>query len=118
VDSNAVVEAPRAEDLLPLLLEVFKARVSSVADSNIPKAPSIGMKSSNDAVHPKSTNWILEQTVLCDAAEPGFVFPHEPIPVNHSIGLWVWRPLGVINGTLLVKSGPVKDGNNIKPWSR
>jgi hypothetical protein len=109
-------ETSNGNDLLPLLLEVFRSKVSSVADSNIPKLAET--KVFVDDTNPKALHWILDQTILCDSAEPGFVFPHEAIPINHTLCLWVWRPLGVSNGTLLVKSGPVKDGNNIRPWSR
>jgi hypothetical protein len=113
---SSALETSGSSDLLPLLLEIFRSKVSSVADNNIPKH--VEVKSFLNDTSQKAVHWLLDQTILCDSAEPGFKCPHESIPMNHSISLWVWRPLGVLNGTLLVKSGPVKDANNLAPWSR
>ena len=41
--------------------------------------------SNNDEIY-----WVLESPVICDSNEPGIISRHVPVPVNHSMGLWVW----------------------------
>lgn len=104
------------DSLLPSLLEIFQTKVLDVANSNISKLPEPSEDGSQ--ILDEDLNILLKQTVLCSATEPGFVAPHQIIPVNHSLGMWVFRPAGVSDGILFVKGGPVKDANNIQPWSR
>ncbi len=104
------------DSLLPSLLEIFQTKVLDVANSNISKH--LGQLDNESRISDVEFDMLLKQTVLCSATEPGFVSPHQVVPVNHSLGMWVYRPAGVSDGILFVKGGPVKDANNIQPWSR
>jgi hypothetical protein len=111
IEAVSSVECKEASDaLLPSLLQTFQSKISSVAERNIPPTPA---RSESKRLH-----YILNQTILCSPTESGFVSPHQVVPVNHSLGLWVWRPLGISDGVLFTKGGPIKDINNIEPWSR
>lgn len=106
-----------SDALLPSLLEIFRTKVLNVVESNIPKSLPSSMIEKQPTLEAE-VHLLLKQTILCSATEPGFVCPHKTVPVNHSFGMWVFRPFGVSDGILFVKGGAVKDENNVQPWSR
>ena len=121
-DDNLEVSVPTeskdaSDALLPSLLQIFQTKVLDVVDSNIPKSV-LALNESEIPNSEKEVHLLLKQTVLCSATEPGFVSPHQVVPVNHTFGMWVFRPAGVSDGILFVKGGPVKNPANLQPWSR
>jgi hypothetical protein len=124
LDSNETLEVSvssenkyASDTLLPSLIEIFRAKVLDVVQSNIPRPLLSSMVEKQPSLEAE-VRLLLKQTILCNAAEPGFVCQHQTVPVNHSFGMWVYLPLGVSDGILFVKGGAVKDANNIQPWSR
>jgi hypothetical protein len=126
LDSDTTLEAhsvsseskDASDALLPLLLDIFQAKVLDVVESNIPKLPAPVTSDEQPLIQDAEVHVLLKQTLLCSATEPGFVSPHQSVPVNHSFGMWVFRPAEVSDGILFVKGGPVKDANKVQPWSR
>ena len=118
-------------DLLMLgLLEIFRSKIFLAAEKNIPSMALDGDKIQSKLVEITSgsidTNvgatsdvqWLLDQQVLCDPTEPGFVCSHrEAVPVNHSMGVWVWRPTGIRDGSILSKAGVITSVERVKPWT-
>ena len=111
------VSQESTDALLPSLMEIFCSKIVLAAEQNI-STPSAYPPMALNSEESQKRYWILDQQVLCDATEAGFVCTNvTPIPVNHSMGLWVWRPTGISNGTILCKCGVLSQLENPKPWS-
>jgi hypothetical protein len=115
--SESAESKEASDSLLPLLLQIFQAKVIDVVNSNIPK-PVLVNNAYDRPKSEKDVQLLLQQTILCSATEPGFVSPYQFLPVNHTFGMWVFRPAGVNDGILFVKGGPVQNSTNLEPWSR
>lgn len=115
-----------ADLLLPGLLSVLTSQLSQAAAHNtVESLPAlIGPESTSTPGHSiaesgvdETFSWVLPVTVMCHPAEPGFAAPHRPVPLSHTVSMWIWRPKGTEEGTLLVKGGPLLAAGAYPPWS-
>lgn len=96
-----------ADTLLPSILETFSDQLTRVCEKNVLDMNYIDSLSQRAERSIASEAHVLTSVPhICDPTSPGYVMDYVEVPVNHSLGFWVWRPRGVDDGIIIVKSGP------------
>ena len=101
-------EALEATDtLLPSILQTFVQQLNHICDKNILN-PGTSRPEVSEEGWSTESQCLSAGPCICEPLSPGYVTNYIDVPVNHSLGFWVWRPSGVYDGSIVLKTGPVE----------
>jgi hypothetical protein len=110
------------KSLVPGIISLINTQVKRASDSNVDQLTN-GLEL-NIEILGESVDWLIGKEIISDPNCPGFYCSNPNIPVSHTLGFWVWLPVNVSDGTLMVNSEFASDKHdNIAiepvntPWS-